>query len=157
MFNAMSGMTGRNPGVIAAILNNPVYTGLIIDLLHVDEANVELLHKIKPEHVYLVTDAVTPTGTDMTQFEFAGKTLFVKEGRCVDADGVLGGAYLTMNEAVMHAVQQCGLSLATALAMASLIPAKVIGKDRELGRIQSGYNADLIYLDLQTYKCKICE
>ena len=155
MFNAMSGLTGRNPGVIGAILANDVYTGLIVDMLHVDGANVQLLEKIKKSQVYLVTDAVTPTGTDMTEFEFAGKNLFVKDGKCIDEDGVLGGAYLTMNDAVKNCVKQCNLSLSQSLAMASRIPAEVMGLGDVLGRIKAGYRADLIYMDLDTYTCKI--
>lgn len=156
MFNAMSGLTGRNPGVIGAILNNPVYTGVIVDMLHVDSANVQLLDKVKDQLVYLVTDAVTPTGTNMDQFEFAGKTLYVRDGKCIDKDGVLGGAYLTMNEAVKNCIQKCNLGLIESLNMASLIPAKVMKVDDHLGKIQSGYRADIIYLDLNDFTCKNC-
>ncbi len=155
MFNAMSGMTGRNPGVIGAILANSSYLGLIVDLLHVDKANVNLIAKLKPTTAYLVTDAVTPTGTDMTEFDFAGKHLYVRDGRCVDDAGTLGGAYLTMNEAVQNCVNDCGLSLEQALMMATLTPAKVVGLDEQLGKIAKGYRADLISLDLDNYQCKI--
>ena len=155
MFNAMSGMTGRNPGVIGAVLANSGYLGLIVDLFHVDKANVQLLVKLKPTKVYLVTDAVTPTGTTMTEFDFAGKHLYVRDGRCVDAEGTLGGAWLTMNQAVQNCVEGCGISLEQSLAMATLIPAQLMGLDHELGRIAPGYRADLIAMDLQSYVCKL--
>ena len=80
MFNAMSGLTGRNPGVIGAVLNSSCYMGLIADLLHVHKSNVQLVAKIKPNKIYLVTDAVTATGTSMTEFNWAGKRLYVKNG-----------------------------------------------------------------------------
>ncbi len=157
MFNAMSGLTGRNPGVIGAILSSNVYTGLIVDMLHVDSANVQLLEKIKSGQVYLVTDAVTPTGTDMSEFEFAEKTLYVKDGKCIDKDGVLGGASLTMNAAVRNCVEQCELSLSTSLAMASTIPAQVMRLDNILGKIKAGFRADLVYMDLYNFECMIVE
>lgn len=156
LFNAMSGLTGRNPGVIGAVLNNDIYAGLIVDMLHVDKANVLLTHKIKAEKVYLVTDAVAPTGTAITEFEFAGQTLYVKDGKCVDANGTLGGAYLTMAEAVANTVKHCQIDLLETLKMASLIPARVMKLDDILGTIQPGFRADLIYLDLTSFETKVC-
>ncbi len=155
MFNAMSGMTGRNPGVIGAVLANAPYLGLIVDLLHVDKANVHLLAQLKPTTTYLVTDAVTPTGTNMTEFDFAGKHLYVCEGRCVDDAGTLGGAYLTMNEAVEKCVNECELSLEQTLTMATLTPARLMGLDQQLGKIAAGCRADLIALNLKDYSCTI--
>jgi len=61
--------------------------------------------------MFLVTDSVTPTGTTMTEFYYAGKHLFVKNGRCVDENGTLGGARLTMNEAVQNCVEHCQIDL----------------------------------------------
>lgn len=155
MFNAMSGMTGRNPGVIGAVLANSTYFGIIVDLLHVDKANVQLMAKLKPTTMYLVTDAVTPTGTDMTEFDFAGKHLYVRDGRCVDDNGTLGGAYLTMNEAVRNCVEECGISLEQTLMMATLTPAKLLGLEQQIGKIAKGARADLIALNLDDYSCKI--
>lgn len=158
MFNAMSGLTGRNPGVIGAVLSNSCYTGIIVDLLHVDKYNVNLVSKLKPMHTYLVTDAVTPTGTDMTEFDFAGKHLYVRDGKCIDAAGTLGGAYLTMNEAVRNCVKECGITLEQALAMATMIPAQLMGLEQELGRISVGYRANLIAMDLSNFTCElICD
>lgn len=97
LFNAMSGLTGRDPGLIGACLSNQCYAGLIVDLLHVVKANVQLMSKLKKSKLYLVTDAVTPTGTDMTEFDLMGQQLYVIGGKCVDDKGVLGGAFLTMN------------------------------------------------------------
>lgn len=155
MFNAMSGMTGRNPGLIGAGLANPVYLGLIVDMLHVDKANVRLMTSLKPTSVYLVTDAVTPTGTDMTEFDFAGKHLYVRDGKCVDDAGTLGGAYLTMNEAIENCVEKCGLSLEQSLTMATLIPAQLLGVDDQIGRVAKGYRSDLIAMNLNNYSCQL--
>jgi N-acetylglucosamine-6-phosphate deacetylase len=155
MFNAMSGLTGRNPGVIGAVLANAPYLGLIVDLLHVDKANVNLLAKLRSNSVYLVTDAVTPTGTELSEFKFAGKQLYVKDGRCVDDSGTLGGAYLTLNTAVANCVKHCHISLEQALAMASRIPAQVLKLDHELGKIAPNYRANLVAINLSDYSATI--
>ena len=155
MFNAMSGLTGRKPGVIGAILNTDIYVGVIVDMLHVDAANIRLLQKVKDGRAYLVTDAVTPAGTDITEFEFAGKLLYVKNGKCVDQDGVLGGACLTMNQGVQNCLEECGLTLEESLAMATTIPAQVVGMDKFIGKIKKGYRADLVYMDLESFECEV--
>lgn len=98
----MSGLSGRNPGVIGAVLNSDCYFGMIVDLLHVHKGNVQLVVNLKPDKAYLVTDAVTPTGTEMVEFHLSDKKLFVKNGKCQDENGTLAGAYLTMNEAVRN-------------------------------------------------------
>lgn len=155
MFNAMSGMTGRNPGVVAAVLANHSYLGLIADLLHVDKNNIRLLTKLKPTTTYLVTDAVTPTATNMTEFDFAGKHLYVRDGKCVDDAGTLGGAYITMNQMVANCVQVCEIDLEQTLAMATLIPAQFLGLEDEVGRIAIGNRAELIAMDLDSFACEL--
>lgn len=156
VFNAMSGLTARGPGVIGAVLNSNIYMGLIADLLHVDSANIEIIHKIKADKIYLVTDAVTPTGTNIEEFKLAGKTLYVKQGKCLDELGILGGAYLTMNEAIQNCVTHCNIDLVSALKMASSIPAKVMQLSESLGVIKPGYRADIIHLNLDTFNCQPC-
>lgn len=153
MFNAMSGLTARNPGVIGAVLNSNIYTGVIADGFHVAAANIDILTKLKPDQVYLVTDAVTPTATDLDMFQAGGQTLYVRNGKCITQDGTLGGACLTMNKALEYCIRQCNLSLAKGLAMATTIPAVVMKLDDMIGRIRSGYRADLIYLDLNNFSC----
>jgi N-acetylglucosamine-6-phosphate deacetylase len=153
VFNAMSGLTARDSGVIGGVLNNDdIYAGIIADLLHVDIANLQLLYKLKQANkMYLVTDAVAPTGTDMKEFNFAGKTLHVVDGKCIDDSGVIGGANLVMPMAIKNCVQYCGVSLEAVLAMTSLTPAVVMQLGHELGIIKTGYRANLIYLDLEDY------
>ncbi|MCC2644357.1 MAG: nagA [Burkholderiales bacterium] len=154
MFNAMSGLSARNPGMIAAILNSDIHTGLIVDLLHVDKANIQLLNKNKPEQVYLVTDAVTSMGTDMKGFRFGGKSIHVKDGMCLDENGVLAGANLTMPKAIANCINICGLDIVKVLNMASQIPAQVMGYGNSLGKIQSGYKADLIAFNVKDQTCQ---
>jgi N-acetylglucosamine-6-phosphate deacetylase len=97
--------------------------------------------------LFLVTDAVTPTGTSMASFQLGGRTIFVKEGRCLSADGTLGGALLTMIEAVANSVRHAGIPLPEAVRMATLYPARVVRRDHELGKMMEGYLANLTVFD----------
>ncbi|GAM57447.1 N-acetylglucosamine-6-phosphate deacetylase [Vibrio ishigakensis] len=91
LFNAMTPMTGREPGVVGAIYDTPeVYAGIIADGFHVDYANIRIAQRVKGEKLVLVTDATAPAGAEMTEFNFVGKTVYVKDGKCVGADGTLG-------------------------------------------------------------------
>jgi N-acetylglucosamine-6-phosphate deacetylase len=148
LFNAMSPWTGRDPGVVGAILDRPeVAAGIVVDGIHVHYASIRLAKRLKGEGLFLVTDAVTPTGTSMNSFEFGGQTIYVENGRCVSRDGTLGGALLTMNEAVANSVRHAGIPLLEAVRMATLYPARIIGREGELGRIASGYIANLAIFD----------
>jgi N-acetylglucosamine-6-phosphate deacetylase len=148
LFNAMSPWTGRDPGVVGAILDRPaVAAGIVVDGIHVHYASIRLAKGLKGEGLFLVTDAVTPTGTSMSSFEFGGQTIYVKNGRCVNRDGTLGGALLTMNEAVANSVRHAGIPLLEAVRMATLYPARVVGRESELGRIAPGYLANFAIFD----------
>jgi N-acetylglucosamine-6-phosphate deacetylase len=148
LFNAMSPWTGRDPGVVGAILDRPrVAAGIVVDGIHVHYASIRLAKGLKGEGLFLVTDAVTPTGTSMSSFEFGGQTIYVENGRCVNRDGTLGGALLTMHEAVANSVRHAGIPLLEAVRMATLYPARVVGRESELGRIAPGYLANFAIFD----------
>jgi N-acetylglucosamine-6-phosphate deacetylase len=148
LFNAMTPMTGREPGVVGAIYDTPdVYAGIIADGFHVDYANIRIAHKVKGEKLVLVTDATAPAGADMEYFIFVGKKVYYKDGKCVDENGTLGGSALTMIEAVQNTVEHAGIALDEALRMATLYPAKAMGVDNKLGRIRNGMVANLTVFD----------
>ena len=97
LYNAMSGLTARNPGIIGAILNHPLcYAGIIADLQHVHKANIQLASKLKPDHLYLVTDAHAPYGTQIHEFDLIGMHCYARDGKCVDKDGNLVGSMITL-------------------------------------------------------------
>jgi len=105
LFNAMTSIQGRDPGTVGATFDSPdVFAGIIADGIHVDYANVKLAKRVKGEKLMLVSDAIALVGTDMTEFEFGGNTVYLKEGKCLNKDGTLGGAILTMNEAVRNCI-----------------------------------------------------
>lgn len=148
LFNAMPPIVGREPGLVGAIYDHSeVYCGIIVDGMHVDYANIRTAKKIKGERLCLVTDATTPVGTDMTEFTFAGKTIYYRDGRCLDADGTLSGSSLTMMQGVQNLVEQVALPLDEALRMATLYPARAIGVENQLGSIHSGLVANLAAFD----------
>lgn len=148
LFNAMTPMAGREPGVVGAIYDTPeVYSGVIADGFHVDYANIRIAHKIKGNKLVLVTDATAPAGAEMDYFIFVGKKVYYRDGKCVDENGTLGGSALTMIEAVQNTVEHVGIALDEALRMATLYPANAIGVEKTLGRVKKGYVANLTIFD----------
>ncbi|MPW35247.1 N-acetylglucosamine-6-phosphate deacetylase [Vibrio sp. B1Z05] len=144
LFNAMTPVTVREPGVVGAIFDTPdVYAGIIVDGHHVNYANIRMAKKLKGDKLVLVTDATAPAGAEMDQFNFVGNTVYVRDGMCVGADGTLGGSALTMIEAVENCVKHAGFALDETLRMATLYPARAIGLDHKLGRIKTGMIANL--------------
>ncbi|WP_322883782.1 N-acetylglucosamine-6-phosphate deacetylase [Microvirga lotononidis] len=149
LYNAMPPLAGRDPGPVGAALDTPdTWCGLIVDGHHVSDAALRVAMAAKgTEHMMLVTDAMAVTGTDLTGFELHGRTIYRRDGRLTTADGTLAGSDLDMASAVRNSVQRLGLGLPEVLRMASLIPARFLRLDHELGRIAPGYRADLVLLD----------
>lgn len=148
LFNAMTSITGREPGVVGAVYDtDEIYAGIIADGFHVDYANIRLAHKIKSNKLVLVTDATAPAGADIDHFIFVGKKVYYRNGKCIDENGTLGGSALTMIQAVQNVVEHAGIALDEALRMATLYPASAIGIADQLGRIRPGMIANLTIFD----------
>ncbi|MEE3625797.1 N-acetylglucosamine-6-phosphate deacetylase [Nitrospirillum sp. BR 11752] len=147
LFNAMPPLMNREPGIAGAALADPRgWCGVIADGVHVHGAMLRLALAAKgPERLFLVTDAMPPTGTDADRFELYGQTIHRRNGRLETADGVLAGADIDMAAAVRGAMGLLGVSRETALAMASKVPADFLGLP-DVGRIAPGSRADLVEL-----------
>ena len=144
LFNAMPYMSGREPGLTGAILDaNEIYCGIIADGLHVDYINIRNAKRLKGDKLCLVTDATAPAGADIDQFIFAGKTIYYRNGLCVDENGTLSGSSLTMIEGVRNLVEHANIALDEVLRMATLYPARAIGVEKRLGSIAPGKVANL--------------
>lgn len=144
LFNAMPYITGREPGLAGAIFDEPdVYCGIIADGLHVDYANIRTAKKVKGDKLCLVTDATAPAGANIDEFIFAGKTIYYRDGLCVDENGTLSGSALTMIEGVRNLVEHAGIALDEVLRMATLYPARAMGVEQQLGTIEAGKVANL--------------
>ena len=144
LHNAMSPISsGRAMGVVGAVLDSDLYAGIIVDGLHVEFGNVRIAKKVKGDKLCIVTDATAAAGSDIESFIFVGKTVYVRDGKCYDANGTLGGASVTMIESVQNAVKDVGISLDETLRMCNLYPARAIGVDDHLGSIEAGKIANL--------------
>ncbi len=144
LYNAMVPVSAREPGLMGAIFDTPeVYAGIIADGHHVAWSNIRMAKRLKGDRLVLVTDATAPAGADIDKFTFAGKTIWYRDGRCVDAKGVLSGSALTMIEAVHNCVDYVGIPLDEALRMATLYPARAISLDSQLGSLVPGKLASM--------------
>jgi N-acetylglucosamine-6-phosphate deacetylase len=147
LFNAMRPMQSREPGPIAAALESPeAWYGLIADGAHVAPAMLRLALR-GAGHPILVTDAMPPVGGTRLSFRLNGEEIFVRDGRCANANGTLAGAALDMASAVRNCVQWLDVPLTSALRFASTHPAQFLGLGHILGRLLPGYRADMVALD----------
>lgn len=146
LYNAMSALQGRKPGVVGcALLNDNTSCGLIVDGHHVDFASCRLALKAKPKgKVFLVTDAMPPVGTKDTEFAFFDRTVYLHNGKLTSTTGELAGSVLDMATAVRNCVNYLHVPLSEALKMASLYPAKYIGLPAQYGRLVVGSRADFV-------------
>ncbi len=151
LFNAMSPLQGREPGVVgAALLNNNTSCGLIVDGFHVDYASCKLAIQAKPQgKIFLVTDAMPPVGTDQTQFALYDRTVYVDNGKLTSTTGELAGSSLDMASAVKNTHQELGIELGEAIRMASLYPAEYLYQNQTVirGELNQGKQADMVVLN----------
>jgi N-acetylglucosamine-6-phosphate deacetylase len=144
LFNAMRPLGSRDPGPIAAALESPVaYVGMIVDGEHVAPEMLRLALRGAARPM-LVTDAMPPVGGQRPSFMLYGQEMFVRDGRCMRADGTLAGAALDMASAVRNTVRDLGVPLTSALRFASTEPAEFLGLGTMLGRIDQGFRADMV-------------
>lgn len=140
LFNAMSPLQHREPGMVGAIFNHPgVMSSIVCDGIHVDYAAVHIAKSLMKERLFFITDAVAETTTGEYQHLFSGD-------RYALPDGTLSGSALTMMQCVKNGVDQVGIPLDEALRMASTYPAQLI-KDRKMGRIAKDFEANMVVFD----------
>ncbi|WP_337184355.1 N-acetylglucosamine-6-phosphate deacetylase [Shinella sp.] len=150
LFNAMSQLGNREPGMVGAALDlGHLNTGLIADGYHVHPVSIGAALRAKrgPGRIFLVTDAMSPIGTDMTSFFLNGREIFREGGRLTLADGTLAGADIDMASCVRYMRDTVGVELEEALRMASLYPAEAIGMTGRKGRLTHGHDADFAVID----------
>lgn len=149
LFNAMTPLQSREPGVVGAALEDrDSWCGLIVDGHHVHPASLRIALAAKPRgKLFLVTDAMPPVGGDREEFVLNGETIRCAGGRCMDAAGTLAGSSLDMAAAVRNCVATLGVDVDEALRMASTYPARFLGIAGQRGTIAPGMAADLVELD----------
>jgi N-acetylglucosamine-6-phosphate deacetylase len=148
LFNAMPPLSAREPGIVgAALADNRLTAGLIVDGIHVDPIAVRAAFAAKGcERIAFVTDAMPTVGASKDRFELVGRTITLANGRLTTQEGTLAGAHLDMATAVRNAVKLAQLPLEDALRAASLTPARFLGLDKERGMLAAGARADLVAL-----------
>ncbi|MFZ0267835.1 N-acetylglucosamine-6-phosphate deacetylase [Caulobacter sp.] len=149
LFNAMSPLTSREPGVVGAALESiTAWCGIIVDGRHVDPVVLRIALRTRPLNRFmLVTDAMPTVGMTDKSFDLQGRHIRVVDGVCVDDQGTLAGSDLDMVGAVRNAMSMLGLSLEDAVSIASATPAAFLGLAGERGAISAGQAADLVLLD----------
>jgi len=148
LFNAMSQLNSRAPGVVGAVLADPrIICGLIADGEHAHAAAYRAAIAAKgPGGVALVSDAMPPAAGGPDTFELQGRRMRRAGLKLVDENGTLAGAAITIRDAVRYVATTLGLPLAAALTMATLTPARLLGLDDRIGRLAPGFAADLVHL-----------
>jgi N-acetylglucosamine-6-phosphate deacetylase len=145
LFNAMSQLGSREPGLVGAVLSGTLPAGLIADGNHVAPEVLRIASAARPEGLFLVTDAMCVAGTGATGFHLGGRRILRHDGRLTLEDGTLAGADLTLPQALRVMVDRVGLAPERALAMATSVPAALIGA--QAGRLVAGGPADFVHLD----------
>jgi len=140
LYNAMSPLQHREPGLVGATLNSEnVMASIIPDGYHVNYAAIRIAKKVMEKRLFVITDAVTETDKGHYQHHLVGDKY--------ESAGILSGSALTMIKAFQNLVKNVGVEIEDALQMCSLHPAKVIGKQRELGRIAPGFSSKMIVIN----------
>lgn len=156
LYNGMSNLTSREPGLVGTALADPrLYCGIIFDGEHLHPLSAQIAYQMKGEQrLILVTDAMSPVGTAQQEFNFAGGRVTRQGMKLTNSEGSLAGSVLDMASAVRYAVQQLAIDTASALRMASSTPAQLL-KLAHLGQIKVGARADLVWLNttLQVKQC----
>jgi N-acetylglucosamine-6-phosphate deacetylase len=149
LHNAMSPLTGREPGMVgAALSDDESFVGIIADGHHVHPTTMQIAFAAKRrDRFLLITDAMPPAAGGPDRFRLQDRWIVKAEGCLRLEDGTLAGSLLTMDEAVRYCVTILGLPLADALVMASRAPAEFLRRDRDLGRLAPGYLASFVHLD----------
>lgn len=140
LYNAMSPLQHRQPGLVGATMDHETIKASIIpDGHHVDYAAIRIAKQIMKERLFVITDAVTGTDKGYYQHQLAGDKY--------EAAGILSGSALTMGKAVKNLIEHADIETGEALRMCSLYPARVIGLEKELGKIDKGYKASMVVMD----------
>ena len=150
LFNAMSQMGSRAPGLVGAALNTgDVSAGLIADDIHVHAASMRVALNAKQGtgDIFLVTDAMSTAGSDITQFELNGRTVLRNKGRLTLQDGTLAGADLDFAKAISVLLEKVGADRSHVLAMATSVPARLLAAPATAGSFLPGRQANAIMLD----------
>lgn len=147
LFNAMTALNHRAPGVVGAALDHDVYAELICDTFHIHPALFSIVYKLKRDKLILITDCLRSGGLADGEYTLGGQKIFLKGIECRLEDGTIAGSVLTLNKAVYNVLNHTDLTVYEAVNCASLHPATLLGINDRKGSIEIGKDADIIIAD----------
>ncbi len=147
LFNAMSALGHRNPGVVGAALTRDVYTELIVDTFHVDKALFPMIMKLKGNRLVFITDCLPAGGLPEGEYTLGGQKVFYYGNLCKLEDGTIAGSVLKLNKGVWNVYKNSDAPLWQCVRCASLNPATLLGIRGRKGSLEVGKDADIIITD----------
>jgi N-acetylglucosamine-6-phosphate deacetylase len=149
LFNAMTPLAHRAPGVVTAALNADVSVELIVDTFHVDKSLYDPIWKLKGRKLCFITDCLPAGGLPYGEYTLGGAKIIYKDIVCRLEDGTVAGSVLHMNHGIWNVYQNSNIPLYECVNCASLNPATAIGVADRKGSLEVGKDADIVITDAQ--------
>ncbi len=149
LFNAMTPLTQRAPGVVTAALNSDVSCELIVDTFHVDKSLYDIIWKLKGRKLCFITDCLPAGGLPEGEYTLGGAKIIYRGIVCRLEDGTVAGSILRLNKGVWNVYTNSTIPLWECVNCASLNPATTLGIDKQKGSIEVGKDADIIITDAE--------
>ncbi|MBE6749824.1 MAG: N-acetylglucosamine-6-phosphate deacetylase [Ruminococcaceae bacterium] len=147
LFNAMTPLAHRAPGVVTAALNSDVSVELIVDTFHVDKCFYDMLWKLKGRKLCFITDCLPAGGLPYGEYTLGGAKIIYRDIVCRLEDGTVAGSVLHLNHGVWNVYKNSNIPLYECVNCASLNPATAIGMADRKGSLEVGKDADIIITD----------
>jgi N-acetylglucosamine-6-phosphate deacetylase len=149
LFNAMGQISAREPSVVGSAFDfDETSASIIVDLHHVHPSLINLSFKQKPKgKLFFVSDSMATINHAEPSFELYDELVSESNGRIINSEGKLAGSSITQIDAIKNAYQKCNIPLESAIAMATLYPAKYLGVSHYIGQLKKGHRADLAHFD----------
>ncbi len=146
LFNAMNGLNHREPGIVGAVSDFPVYAELICDGVHIHPAVIRLIYKVAGDRIVLISDSMSAAGMQDGAYQLGGLDVTVKDGKAVLKDGTIAGSSVNLYEMMCRAIR-FGIPKEMAVMSATVLPARSVGLDDIMGSIRVQRQADMLLVD----------
>lgn len=148
LFNAMSGLHHRRPGVVGAVLSSDMTCELIVDNIHLNPAILKIVAKAKEnKDIILITDSMKAGGLGEGVYSLGGQQVIVRDGEARLDNGALAGSVLTMDRAIKNMMSATELPINEAINMATINPARLLKLDNKIGHLKEGLQSDIVLLN----------
>lgn len=147
LFNAMSALAHRNPGVVGAVFASDISCEIIADTFHIHPGLFSIISKLKKNKLVLITDCTRAGGMPDGEYSLGGQPIYLKGIECRLADGTIAGSVLRLNKAVANMLKYTSLPIRSVVEMVTVNAARVIHEDGRIGSLETGKNADIVIFD----------